>query len=145
MGSQKFGSKLANLRSVASPVIKANGWLTFEDESGGLLQFKVQWTISALILSWVTKIFSYYEHSWGTLISFKIAIIFNNTSADFVLISADVILKIIIILKELRIAQVCSKLNGLYVSKRWLLLIYFYGVSHIILYFSLFSLNSTLC
>jgi hypothetical protein len=36
---------------------------------------------------------------------------FNNTSADFVLISADVILKIITILKELKIAQLCSK-NG---------------------------------
>ena len=36
-------------------------------------------------------------------------IIFNNTSADFVLISADVLLKIISILKELRIAQLCSK------------------------------------
>ena len=36
-------------------------------------------------------------------------IIFDNTSADFVLISADVILKRIIILKELRIAQLRSK------------------------------------
>ena len=38
------------------------------------------------------------------LSSFKDTIIFNNISADFVLISADVLLKIIIILKELRIA-----------------------------------------
>ena len=37
--------------------------------------------------------------------SIKIMIIFNNTSADFVLISADVLLKIVIILIELRIAQ----------------------------------------
>ena len=33
---------------------------------------------------------------------------FNNTLADFVLISADLLLKIIIILIELRIAQLCS-------------------------------------
>ena len=39
---------------------------------------------------------------------FKIVVIFNNTSADFVLISADVLLKMIIILKELRILQLCS-------------------------------------
>ena len=38
-------------------------------------------------------------------------IIFNNASADFVLISADALLKIITILKELRITQLCSK-NG---------------------------------
>ena len=38
-------------------------------------------------------------------------IISDNTSADFVLISADVILKMITILKEPRIAQLCSK-NG---------------------------------
>ena len=36
-------------------------------------------------------------------------VIFNNTSADFVLISADVLLKMTTILKELRIAQLCSK------------------------------------
>ena len=35
-------------------------------------------------------------------------IIFNNTSADFVLISADALLKMIIILKELRITQLWS-------------------------------------
>ena len=42
------------------------------------------------------------------LSSVKIMIIFNNTSADFVLISADVLLKMIILLIELRIAQLCS-------------------------------------
>ena len=36
-------------------------------------------------------------------------VIFHNTSADFVLISADVLLKIITMLKELRIAKLCSK------------------------------------
>ena len=45
---------------------------------------------------------------------FKIMIIFNNTSADFVLISADVLSKMIIILKELRIANCVLKMNGLY-------------------------------
>ena len=35
----------------------------------------------------------------------------NPVSGDFVLISADVILKMIIILNELRIAQLCCK-NG---------------------------------
>ena len=48
-------------------------------------------------------------NSCAILSSFKIVIIFNNTSADFVLISADVLLNIITILKELRIAQLCSK------------------------------------
>ena len=36
-------------------------------------------------------------------------IIFNNSSSDFVLISADVNLKIVTILKELRIVQLCTK------------------------------------
>ena len=39
------------------------------------------------------------------LSSFKIVVIFNNTSADSVLISADVLLKMTTILKELRIAH----------------------------------------
>ena len=54
------------------------------------------------------KVRSFLEHSCAILTSFKIVIIFNNTSTDFVLISADVILKMITILKELRIAQLCS-------------------------------------
>ena len=49
------------------------------------------------------------EVSCMILSSFKNVIIFNNTSADFVLISADVLLKMITILKELRITQLCSK------------------------------------
>ena len=36
-------------------------------------------------------------------------VIFNNTPDDFILISADMILKITTIVKELRIAQLCSK------------------------------------
>ena len=35
--------------------------------------------------------------------------IVNNTSADFVLMSADVVLKMTTILKEMRIAQLGSK------------------------------------
>ena len=40
-----------------------------------------------------SKVRPYQEHSCAILSSFKIMIIFNNTSADFVLISADVTLK----------------------------------------------------
>ena len=48
------------------------------------------------------------DRSWAILSFFKIVIIFNIASADFALISADVLLKIITILKELRIAELCS-------------------------------------
>ena len=57
-----------------------------------------------------TKVRSLLENSCSILISFKIVVIFNNiTSADFVLMSADVVLKMTTILKEMRIAQQCSK------------------------------------
>ena len=49
-------------------------------------------------------------------------VIFNNTSADFVLISADVLLKIATILKELKIAQLRSKnkrINTLHTEVRF--------------------------
>ena len=36
-------------------------------------------------------------------------VIFNKTSADFVLMSADVVLKMTTILKEISFAQLCSK------------------------------------
>ena len=55
------------------------------------------------------KVRSFLNHSCTILSSFTIVITFNNTSADFVFISADVLLKMITILKELRIAQLCSK------------------------------------
>ena len=55
------------------------------------------------------KVRSFFEHSCAILSSFKIVVIFNNTSADFVLISADALLKMTTILKELRIAQLRSK------------------------------------
>ena len=43
------------------------------------------------------------------LISFKIVVIFNTTSADIKTKSADVILKSTTILKEMRIVQLWSK------------------------------------
>ena len=58
--------------------------------------------------AYLPKVRSFLEHSFAILSSFKIVIIFNNTSADFVLISADVLSKMIIILKELRIVQLRS-------------------------------------
>ena len=59
-----------------------------------------------------TKVRSFLEHSCAIISSFKIVIIFKNTSAHFVLISADVLLKMITILKELSIACVL-KIHGL--------------------------------
>ena len=47
-------------------------------------------------------------HFKKILISFKIVVVFNTTSADFVLMSADVVLKTTTILKEKRIAQLSS-------------------------------------
>ena len=56
-----------------------------------------------------TKVRSFVENSCSILISFKIAVIFNTTSAEIKTKSTDVILKITTILKEMRIAQPCSK------------------------------------
>ena len=44
----------------------------------------------------------------SSFISFKIVVIFNTTSAEIKTKSADVILKKITILKEMRIVQMCS-------------------------------------
>ena len=55
------------------------------------------------------KVRSFLDHSCVILISFKIVVIFNMTSADFVLISVDVVQKMTTILKEMRIAQLLSK------------------------------------
>ena len=60
-------------------------------------------------LTFVLKSIHLKKHSCTILSCFKIMIIFNNTSADFVLISADVLLKMTTILKELRITQLYSK------------------------------------
>ena len=53
---------------------------------------------------------TFLEHSCAILSSFKIVIIFNNTSADSVLISADALLKMITILKELRTRKCVLKM-----------------------------------
>ena len=55
------------------------------------------------------KVHLFLDRSCAILSSFKIVVIFNNTSADFVLIIADVILKMTTILKEMSIVQLCSK------------------------------------
>ena len=61
------------------------------------------------------KVRPFLEHSCAILSFFKIVIIFNTKSADFVLISADVILKMITILKGLRILRNCVlKMDGLH-------------------------------
>ena len=49
-----------------------------------------------------TKVHTVYEHSYTILISLKTMTIFNNTSADSVLVSADVLFKKVIVLSELR-------------------------------------------
>ena len=54
-----------------------------------------------------TKVHLFFEDSCAILISFKIVVIFNIKSADFV-DSDDVVLKMTTILKEMRIAQLGS-------------------------------------
>ena len=56
-----------------------------------------------------TNVRSLLGHSYAILISFKIVVIVNTTSAESKRNSADVILKMITILKEMRIMQLCSK------------------------------------
>ena len=54
---------------------------------------------------------TFYEPAvtvYAILISFKIVVVFNTTLADFVLMSADVVLKTTTILKEMSIVQLCS-------------------------------------
>ena len=63
--------------------------------------------------AFTSKVSLFLDRSCAILSSFKIVVIFNNTSADFVLISADVLLKI---LKELSIACVL-KIHGLQQSR----------------------------
>ena len=49
------------------------------------------------------------DHSCTILLSFKIVVIFNIKSVDFVLMSADVVLKMTRILREMKIEQLWSK------------------------------------
>ena len=65
----------------------------------------------------IHKVRSFQEHICTILSSFKIVITFNNTSADFVVISAHVLLKMITFLKELRIAPLCFKSERTLVGK----------------------------
>ena len=63
------------------------------------LSFKIEHWVYKMDLQWVAKknlakLCSFSEHSYAILSSFKIMIIFNNTNADFVLIAADVLLKL---------------------------------------------------
>jgi hypothetical protein len=51
------------------------------------------------------KVHLFLDRSCGILGSFKIVVIFSNTSAEIKTKSADVLLKITTILKELRITQ----------------------------------------
>ena len=59
-------------------------------KSCGELFLLVQYII--FIFGQLDEVRSFLEHSYAILSSIKIMIIFNNTSADFVLISADVLL-----------------------------------------------------
>ena len=61
------------------------------------------------VLLHINKVCSFLEHSGAILRSFKIVIICTNTSAEIRTKSADLLLKMITILKELRIAQLCSE------------------------------------
>ena len=54
------------------------------------------------------KVRLFLDRSCLDLSSFKIVVIFNNASSDFVLISADGLFKVTTILKELRMMQLCS-------------------------------------
>ena len=62
------------------------------------------------------KVRSFLEHSCAILSSFKIVIIFDNTSSEIKTKSVDVLLKMITILKELRITQLCSRNEGTLLS-----------------------------
>jgi hypothetical protein len=68
------------------------------DKTGN--RVKEQSQLTKIFQTLITKVHLFQEHSCGILISFKVMILFNNTSADFVLISPEVLLKMIIILKE---------------------------------------------
>ena len=61
----------------------------------------------------ITKVHSFYGDSCAILISFKIVVLFNTTSADIKTKSADVILKSTTILKDqglLLFATVCNSM-----------------------------------
>ena len=76
-----------------------------------------------------SKFHSFLEHGCTILSSFKIVIIFNNTSAEIKTKSADLLLKMITILKELRILQLCSKNEGTLANDKRVLTIGFFCLS----------------
>ena len=71
----------------------------------------VRWSLQVPFIYYVItcKVSSFLEHSCAILSSFKIVIIFDDTLAEIKTKSADVLLKIIKISKELGIVQLCSK------------------------------------
>ena len=68
----------------------------------------LQYLLLAIWLDIPTKFHSFQERSCVILSSIKIMIIFDNTSAEIKTKSADALSRMIIILIELRIAQLCS-------------------------------------
>ena len=60
----------------------------------------------------LSKVLLFLDRSCGILTFFKIVVIFNNTSAEIKTKSADLLLKMTTILKELRIAQLWFENKG---------------------------------
>ena len=85
-------------------------WFTHAHQVEGLMKF-VRWSLQVPFIYYVItcKVSSFLEHSCAILSSFKIVIIFDDTLAEIKTKSADVLLKIIKISKELGIVQLCSK------------------------------------
>ena len=71
----------------------------------------VRWSLQVPFIYYVItcKVRLILEHRCAILSSFKIVINFNDALAEIKTKSADVLLKIITILKELRIVQLCSE------------------------------------
>ena len=70
----------------------------FNNDLGYFLSFE-----NIYVKATYSKVRSLLEDSRAIFISFKIVVIFNITSADFVLMSFDVVLKMATILKEMMI------------------------------------------
>ena len=70
----------------------------------------VRWSLQVPFIYYVItcKVRSFSEHSCAILSSFKIVINFNDALAEIKTKSADVLLKMTTILKEVRIEQLCS-------------------------------------
>ena len=79
------------------------------NEMEGVPSYVISTNVVCTSSNFFTKVRSLLDHSCAMLISFKTVVIFNITWADFVLMSADVVLKMTTILKEMRSTQLCSK------------------------------------